>query len=151
MRNLSFLVLIGTLIGCIAPPPPPTQTLAPTTALTESPAPTPLPTSAQTPFASHTSESRPAPKSGTAVTDPTLVQLIAQAKADLAQRVSAPSDSITVKSTQAMEWSDASLGCPKPGVMYIQVITPGYLIVLQAGGKDYNYHTSLTQVVLCES
>ena|SRR5581483_10050832 len=140
--TFAILFVFTALIGCAgAMPtntrPPSTQPLAPTTA--------------PTPFASTTSEPRPSPASGTPVTDPILAQLIAQAKADLAQQISVQSDAITVKSTQAMEWSDASLGCPKPGVMYIQVITPGYLIVLQAGGKDYNYHTSMTQVVLCES
>ncbi len=144
--KFAILFVFTALIGCAGAMttntrPPSTRPLAPTTAPSESPKPTP----------SLTSEARPSPESGTAVTDPTLAQLIAQAKADLAQRVSAQSDSITVKSTQAMEWPDTSLGCPKPGMMYAQVITPGYLIVLQVGGKDYNYHTSMTQAVLCES
>ena len=40
-----------------------------------------------------------------------------------------------------MEWSDASLGRPQPGMMYAQVITPGYLVVLEADGQQYTYHT----------
>jgi hypothetical protein len=33
--------------------------------------------------------------------------------------------------------------------MYPQVITPGYLIRLMAGGQEYEYHTSMRNVVLC--
>jgi len=50
-----------------------------------------------------------------------------------------------------VEWSDASLGCPKPGFAYAQVITPGYRIVLTAGQQQYEYHTDKSRaVVLCE-
>jgi hypothetical protein len=50
-----------------------------------------------------------------------------------------------------MEWSDASLGCPQEGMMYAQVITPGYLIVLEAQGQTFEYHTDQgTNVVLCQ-
>ena len=35
--------------------------------------------------------------------------------------------------------------------MYAQVITPGYLITLEANGQQYEYHTNETNVVvLCE-
>ncbi len=82
--------------------------------------------------------------------DPTLEKLIADAQADLAQRIGAATASISVVSAEPVEWRDASLGCPIPGVMYAQVITPGYKIVLEAGGKQYNYHASTTTVRLCE-
>jgi hypothetical protein len=86
----------------------------------------------------------------TAVNDPSLEKLINEAKQDLAGRVSAASGEITVKQAEATEWSDASLGCPMPGVMYAQVITPGYLIVLEANGQEWEYHASTTMVRLCE-
>lgn len=82
--------------------------------------------------------------------DPTLVKLIADARADLAGRVSVASGTISVKSAEPVEWNDTSLGCPKPGVMYAQVITPGYRIVLEANGTEYDYHTDNTRVELCE-
>jgi hypothetical protein len=35
--------------------------------------------------------------------------------------------------------------------MYAQVITPGYRVVLEAGGQRYEYHTDTGRfVVLCE-
>jgi hypothetical protein len=37
-------------------------------------------------------------------------------------------------------WSDAGLGCPQPGMAYIQVPQDGYLIILRANNQLYNYH-----------
>ena len=75
------------------------------------------------------------------VEDP-LSRLVERATEDLMQATSAASDEITVVSTEEVEWSDTSLGCPEPDGMYAQMITPGYLIVLEAGGESYKYHTS---------
>lgn len=37
----------------------------------------------------------------------------------------------------------ASLGCPQPGMVYAEVLTPGYLILLEANNDEYEYHTDL--------
>ena len=74
--------------------------------------------------------------------DDALTTLIERAKEDLVQATGAASDAITVVSTEEMEWSDTSLGCPDPDTMYAQVITPGYLIVLESDGNTFNYHTA---------
>ena len=68
-------------------------------------------------------------------------QLIDRAIADLVQATSAAADEITVVSTEEVEWSDTSLGCPQPNEMYAQMITPGYLIVLESGGTTYDFHS----------
>jgi hypothetical protein len=58
---------------------------------------------------------------------------------------------IAVVAVDAAEWRDSSLGCPKPGVNYLQVITPGYKITLEAQGKRYEYHSDSNQrVVRCD-
>ncbi|MXX27541.1 MAG: hypothetical protein F4Z82_19095 [Caldilineaceae bacterium SB0668_bin_21] len=80
-----------------------------------------------------------APQMG--VEDP-LSRLVERATEDLMQAAGAASDEITVLSTEEVEWSDTSLGCPEPDGMYAQMITPGYLIVLETGGDSYKYHTS---------
>jgi len=72
------------------------------------------------------------------------------AMTDLASRLKLGKDAIQIASVEKRMWSDSSLGCPKPGMMYSQVITPGFLIQLTAGGKVYTYHASLLQAVLCE-
>ncbi len=72
------------------------------------------------------------------------------AKRDLAKRLGMPTNEIGIVSVEAVEWPDASLGCPEPGMMYAQVITPGYRITLEAGGKRYEYHSDWgKRVVLC--
>ncbi len=72
--------------------------------------------------------------------DQTLPRLTERAIADLMQATDAAADEITVVSTEEVEWSDSSLGCPEPDTMYAQVITPGYVIVLESGGHTYEYH-----------
>ncbi len=68
---------------------------------------------------------------------------------DLADRIKIASADIRVKEVQAVEWPSTALGCPQPGMMYAQVITPGYKIILTAGGKDYAYHSDKSRVVFC--
>ncbi len=76
-------------------------------------------------------------------------ELVAQAIADLAGRLGVAAEAIQVRSVEAVEWPDASLGCPQPGMVYAQVITPGYRIVLEAEGQAYEYHSSRSRVVYC--
>lgn len=80
----------------------------------------------------------------------TAQDLVKQAKEDLSERLNIAADEIVVESVEAVEWRDSSLGCPKPGMQYLQVITPGYRIILSASGQEYDYRTSLQDVVLCE-
>ena len=40
----------------------------------------------------------------------------------------------SLTSSAGMQWSDASLGCPKEGFAYAQVITPGYKLVFDLAG-----------------
>jgi hypothetical protein len=92
------------------------------------------------------------PKTGTAspaLPDASEVAL-ETAMDDLATRLQVTKDAIQITSVETRMWSDASLGCPQPGMMYAQVITPGFLIQLTADGKDYTYHASLNSAVLCE-
>jgi hypothetical protein len=92
------------------------------------------------------------PASGGGTIDPSLSPFIDQAKADLAGRLGVSASAITVISAELVSWSDASLGCPKPGMEYAQVLTDGSLIVLSHGGMEYRYHTGGSVYVpfLCE-
>ncbi len=77
--------------------------------------------------------------------------LVELAKADLADRTGIDKEQITVVSVKAVDWPDASLGCPEPGMFYAQVITPGYKVVLSHDGERYEYHTDRSsRVVLCQ-
>lgn len=82
--------------------------------------------------------------------DPIAQNLVQIAIKDLAERLQINVDQIRLASIEAVEWSDSSLGCPQMGVMYTQVITPGYKLILEANGKTYPYHTNdRERVVLC--
>jgi len=64
-----------------------------------------------------------------------------------------PSDQIIVVSTEAVNWPNGCLGVQRMGVMCTQMVVPGYKIVLQAGGKQYEFHTNKngSQVVQVDS
>lgn len=82
---------------------------------------------------------------------PNLQNLIEQAKADLAQHLSISSTDIIVLDAKVVAWSNSSLGCPQPGMAYADVITPGYLIVLQFNHQVYEYHAGKnSEVFLCD-
>jgi hypothetical protein len=60
-------------------------------------------------------------------------------------------EDINVIEVKPMEWRDGSLGCPRAGVSYVQVITPGYLVVFEARGGRYEYHTDQQRnIVRCD-
>jgi hypothetical protein len=107
-------------------------------------------------------ETRPAPKMPERVpTDPispsapvtgeTPQELLEAIQSDLAARSGSASEEIRLIRDQAIIWSDGSLGCPQPGVFYTQAPVNGYWVVLQVGGKEYDYRVSESgYFLLCE-
>jgi hypothetical protein len=84
--------------------------------------------------------------------DAGLQNLIDKAIADLVNRLSIPAIEITVLEATLVVWSDASLGCPQPGMAYAQVPEDGLLIRLQAGDQIYEYHSGgIRDPFLCEN
>jgi hypothetical protein len=77
--------------------------------------------------------------------------LVARATVDAAQRSGVQPEAVRVELVEAREWPDRSLGCPQPNMGYAQSITPGYLIVVEAAGKRYRYHTDHVQVDYCDA
>lgn len=79
-------------------------------------------------------------------------QAIEAAKERVASKSDISTEEVEVVSVEPVEWSDASLGCPKPGHAYAQVITPGYRIKLRAGDRVHEVHTDRSgrAAVLCE-
>lgn len=75
---------------------------------------------------------------------------VERAREDLARRKGVDKSEITVVKVEAVDWPDTSLGCPQPDMMYAQVITPGYRIVLSCAGETHVYHSDRgTRVVYC--
>ncbi len=80
--------------------------------------------------------------SGTGATD----AITASAAAVLADKLGVAPDDITVLSAEPAEFSDACLGLGGPEEMCAQVITPGWIVKLSAGGQEYEAHTDETAV-----
>lgn len=89
---------------------------------------------------------------GGGTVDPGLLPLVDQARTDLAGRLGVGAESIALISAELVEWPDASLGCPQPGMVYQQIPSDGSVIVLSSGGTQYRYHTGGSEYVpfLCE-
>ena len=85
-------------------------------------------------------------------TDPDIQKLIEVATEDLLKRFSIPADQVRFKEVMEVVWQDSSLGCPNTDSSYIQVLTPGYLIRMQAGDRTFEYHTDKKgSVAYCEN
>jgi len=143
MKNAVSLILLAGLLlaGCAAPAAPPTATPTPAPTLTPSPAPT------ETPAAEPTSPPTETATPGPAGPSETMVQLSIKYLDD---KFNLDPAAATVQTVTPMTWPDAALGCGKPGVLYIQAITPGFQILLEADGHVFTFHTdSDDMVTLC--
>jgi hypothetical protein len=65
---------------------------------------------------------------------------LAAAKA-LAEQLDIPESEVKIVAWESVDWPDTSLGCPEPGMVYAQVVTPGYQILLLARGESFHAHT----------
>ena len=63
------------------------------------------------------------------------------ARQTLADELSCEPEAIRIVGVEPVEWRDSSLGCPQAGMMYMQVITPGFRITLEHAGQQYVFHT----------
>ena len=80
-----------------------------------------------------------------------LENLIEKAKKHLAQRLSISITQISLVEAKAIVWPDSSLGCPQPGMAYLQVPQDGALIIVRAEGNIYEYHNGgHRSLFLCE-
>jgi hypothetical protein len=78
-----------------------------------------------------------------AIIDPLLQPLIDHAVQDLTGQLplAALSTNVEVLEARSVVWPDAGLGCPAPGMVYIQVPVDGTLIRLRVGNQVYEYHS----------
>jgi hypothetical protein len=81
-----------------------------------------------------------------------LGEQVKHAMTDLVGRLGLPDDgTIRIISAETVTWRDSSMGCSLPDRGYLQVLTPGVLIVLGHGKQTYPYHGSRTgKPFLCE-
>lgn len=84
--------------------------------------------------------------------DPIVAEFIQQVKDDLATNLGLSPDEVVLVSSEAVDWTDGSLGCkPDHGTAYPSELISGYRIVLAVGDQYYEYHTSFDQWMLCKN
>ena len=154
------LVLVFSMTACTLSPQPTSRSENGSTATSEppptstpaAPPPTASPTSVR-PTESPTHTPTPVPPTEPPTPTSPLNPAVAAAVAHLAAELDISPEEVVVLSADEVEWRDASLGCPKPGMMYAQVVTPGYWVILKVDGVEYDVHTTRTgnTIALCQS
>jgi hypothetical protein len=67
--------------------------------------------------------------------------MLEQIRADAARRAGVALDLVKVLTVESVTWSDGSLGCPEPGMMYTQALVRGHRVRVDAAGTTLLYHT----------
>ncbi|MCJ7667275.1 MAG: hypothetical protein MUP04_03150 [Anaerolineae bacterium] len=139
---ISLILLLAMAVSCRGETPPlatPPVSRPSPTRTTPTLQPTPSPTKA---IVTPTRISQtPCPSSGS---------IEEQAREALADFMGISSGEVKVIEVEEVEWPDTSLGCPQPGMAYLQVIVPGWRVVMRAANKVYEYHYGGGQGVLCD-
>ena len=142
---ISLVLSVLSLAACEAGPPR-TPTTVPRTPTVRILQPTPLPTRPRLVLATPTSRN---------VSDALATQLATQmesktsgaatlaAKQALAKTRGISIDQVTVEKLERVTWPNTCLGVALKGMACQEFQTPGFRIVLSAGGKTYEYHTNL--------
>jgi hypothetical protein len=73
-----------------------------------------------------------------------------QARAEVAKQLRAHASEFTVVTVEPAQWNDSSLGCRKPNSMYRQVMSNGYVVVLERQGTRHQVNVVGTRAVMCE-
>lgn len=72
--------------------------------------------------------------------------------ADASQRTGVAIDELEITTAVAETWTDGSLGCPEPGMVYTQALVDGYQVVIDAAGESLDYRVgSGGAFILCEA
>lgn len=69
-------------------------------------------------------------------------EMLAALRADAARQGGIAEAEVRLASVQPVTWPDASIGCPQPGMLYAQMLVPGWRVTLQAGERRYDYHAA---------
>ena len=140
-----FLLLCASLMmlamaACVAPAAPvvePPASLQPAPTATAEPPASPQPAPPSTPAAEPNTrppEAAPPATGFEAIADAAVQFAAAELGVDPA--------SIQVLSVDAVEWRNSCLGVDKPGEMCMEVITPGYRVLLDVDGQEVAVHTN---------
>jgi glucose/arabinose dehydrogenase len=131
---LSLILLTAALMLTACGAPPSLSQNAPASAPTHAPTQIPKPTEEPETIMSETKPTAQATLS------PEMQSVADEAATVLTKTLNVSPEDVTILEIQRVEWRDASLGCPKPGMMYAQVITPGYLVKAEVNGEEQMVH-----------
>jgi hypothetical protein len=67
----------------------------------------------------------------------------------LAAELGVPREQIELDTVRAVEWRDSSLGCPKPGVAYLDVVKAGHKVTLRVDRQIYVVHEAGNKAFVC--
>jgi hypothetical protein len=67
----------------------------------------------------------------------------------LAAEIGIARDRVLVDTVRAVEWRDSSLGCPKPGVAYLDVIASGHRVLLRVDRQVHVVHEAGNRAFVC--
>ena len=76
-------------------------------------------------------------------------EMAVEARRDLAGRLGVEEDQVIIGAGEQTTFSDASLGCPEPGIEYDSGNRDGYVLRLRYGSRNFTYHTDLDRVIPC--
>ena len=76
------------------------------------------------------------------ITDALPPELLAEILSAGADEAGVEEDAVEVVVAEAVTWSDGSIGCPEPGMMYTQALVPGYRVVLEVDSRQLNFHAT---------
>lgn len=60
-------------------------------------------------------------------------------RSEAARQAGVPRDSVRVLASEAVTWPDSGFGCSRPDESTLQVMTPGFRVVLAAGDRRLEY------------
>ncbi len=153
LRALGVLALAWGLAACGSGAPSPVQPKT-TNEVRDAPTANVAPVQepiVMTPTPEPTKANLPANQPQLAPAGPGAQHIVQLARQDLAKKLNMSLEQVREMSVEPVEWPDTSLGCPQPGMMYAQMITPGFRVVLAANSQTVEYHTDAAgrRVVSC--
>jgi hypothetical protein len=68
--------------------------------------------------------------------------------ADAAKRLGVKENAVVLTRAERVTWNDGSLGCPQPGMGYMQALVPGFRVVARTADRELIYHTDESRQAL---
>jgi hypothetical protein len=75
--------------------------------------------------------------------------MIQKARQDLAERLGVDPTAIRLQGTQAQQWADSGLDCPRAGETVVAGPINGFRLSLKYASRIYSYHSDLKDVRAC--